>query len=51
MYWINKLLIKMKFDSQHTRIIANQFLGLAYRPDYSHPFVALAAVALITFVI
>ena len=30
MYLISKLLIKMKFDSQHTRKCANQFLGLAY---------------------
>jgi len=27
---ISKLLIKMKFDSQHTRKTANQFLEIAY---------------------
>ena len=31
MYLVSKLLIKMKFDSQRTRNIANQFLRLAYR--------------------
>ena len=35
MYFISKLLIKMKFDSQHTRKTANQFLGLAYRPAFT----------------
>ena len=35
MYLISKLLIKMKFDSQHTRKIASQFLGLAYRPEFN----------------
>ena len=34
MYLISKLLIEMKFDSQHTRETANQFLGLAYMPGY-----------------
>ena len=36
MHLISKLLIKMKFDSQHTRKTANQFLQLANRPAYSN---------------